>query len=539
MWRSPRVIAIALSTLTVLIASLLIAQFYSTGEPIIIEETAGDSTVYIEARHNAILFPGECLEVNWEINGINAVFIQTKHGYRGTTGLDKAVFCIWSDNDNPTLRVEFPDSSTESYVLDIQHLYASPLITGGLIVTIIAGCVLAYFTIGMSAVVVILTLVCFVPILSMNSSFEMDFSSHIYWANIARSSGSFEDMPPHFVFHYMTIQLSNIVNGMSLIRSAFFVTLTSQVGTALGFYTLFNMLDARTRDKPYLKIIYGFVAVSLLLVGPITYFLMGFRLPRTTALLYANTYHSPTMIVMRMFAVWLFVTIISIPAKWSKRVILYLLAIIILLLLASFSKPNYTLVIVPAYLVLMVLNFVRYRQVKLNTILVLVTLIITASVALGWQYFAVFSDESTNIIASERSEILVQWFGLYTTWESPPQKAVVEWFVSLIFPIAVYLLYLKKAWKDDALNLSWIALCGAIAMAVLFIEVPRTDHGNFVWGTRITTLITFGVSASFLIRQPEIWTWQALKSDWRFWICAMLFIVHVVHYIIAIIQFYG
>jgi hypothetical protein len=536
MHRSLEQVAIGVSGLVLFIAIFVIAGFYSNNQPAILEETGGDTTVYIEAARNVALFPGECISVKWEITGDNTVFIIRRGQSYRTTSLDSTVYCFWSQN--PTLRVDSPDgSSSDFYTVEIEHLYNSPLILLLLLIIIVAACTFAYLLLGVPAVLVILTAVLFTPILSISASLEYDFITHINWAQIGKTSGNIQDLPPHFVFHYLAITITNIFPSITLMRASFLVVLFSQIGTVLGLYYLFLALDPRTKQDYRLKILCSILALALVWVGPISYFTTGLSRPGSSAFLNAGIYHNPTLLVMRMFAVWLFVTLVSVPSKWSKRVIGYLIAIVTLLLLSTFSKPSYTFVIVPAYLVLIGIQFLRARKVSKNTLLVAATLIIPATLAVGLLYFAVYDANSTNIIATENSKILIELFGLYRVRGLTLPTIIIEWITSLLFPISVYVLYIKKAWRDDNLNLAWIALFGAIVMAALFIEVPRTSDGNFTWGTRITTLIVFAVSASFLLRQQA--SWLVTKKDWRLWLSVTLFMAHALFYATILIRYFA
>lgn len=527
MFQSQKKLSLAISGLILLIALPMLTVLYMNSEPAIIDETYGEeSTIYLEAARNSILFPGECLRFNWEINGINAVFISQYEKSRGTTGTNATIYCIWSEN--PTLQVIFQDESIEFYTLEITHLYKTPLVFTLLILAVTAACVLAYHLIGVSAVLIIITTLSFIPMMSINASTELDFQGHIGFLQLASDSGNLQDLPPHFIFHIFTLGLKSIFPFLSLMRATFFIVLFAMVTTVLGLYLLLRILDKRSQNSPYLRLLYGALAFALVWIGPIPYFISNPPLLRSSALLLANTYHSPTMLVMRLFSVLLFVGLLTVPKTLSKRYFLHIIAIISLLFLSAFSKPNYVLVIVPAYLIYMGILYIRHRQIP-HTILLLAIAVVLSTVAIvGLQYFAIFDANSTNVVASENSSVVIDWFGLYRIWGITPLSAIVAWLFSLSYPLFVYGLYFNKASRDDFLNLAWIALMGAIAMAVLFVEVPRTSHGNFIWGTRITTLLVFAMSTSFLIRQQKS---PLIKNiDWRFILCLGLFLMHFVGY---------
>lgn len=238
MVRSPKLIAIAISTLIVLIASFVVIGFYRDNQPAILGESIGESTIHIEAMRHAILFPGECLQVSWEINGIDAVYIMKSNRQLGTTGADSTIYCIWQEN--PRLRIDFPDGSSEIFTLEIQHLYRSPLIALLSLLTLIAISTIVYFTIGIPSVLAVLTIASFIPIFSINANIELDFQIHLSWVQSAIASGNYQNMPVHFIFHYSVILLQNIFPSMSMLHVAICVVILAQAGTVLGFYALFR-----------------------------------------------------------------------------------------------------------------------------------------------------------------------------------------------------------------------------------------------------------------------------------------------------------
>jgi hypothetical protein len=95
--------------------------------------------------------------------------------------------------------------------------------------------------------------------------------------------------------------------------------------------------------------------------------------------------------------------------------------------------------------------------------------------------------------------------------------------------MAVYILYFRKAIKDKSLNLSWLAFLIALTYMFLFYEVVGDGSRNFGWGGRVTLLIVFIISMTFLLRQRSVFL-QAFpkRFDWRFTTCLTIFILHLV-----------
>ena len=524
--RSTKMLAIALSTLIVLIIIFSLLAFYGSEREVVFNESYGDATISIKASRDAILFPGECLVLEWEMTGISSASLSLNNKITTINAIDHKTYCLWIDT--PIIDLEFSDNTSQSYTLPIRHLYRSFPVFILLVLSCASVCILSYLLFDVAGVLIIVTAISFTPILMTGATTGYDFSVHLGFIRNMQLSGNPQDLPPHFTFHYLTLAVTTIIPAISLENAAFIVVTIAQCFTAHALYSLLNILQAQSGNSRRMRVLNAVLAYLLLWVGPMSFFTRGITLQMESALLFANTYHSPTMLVMRPLSIYLFILLIRSPEKWSNRVIAYIGGIALLLLVGAHAKPSFIMVIVPAYIMLLCIQYLRDKQVNKIQLIVAATLIITMILALGWQYLAIYGDTGSNLAAKTGSGIKIEIFGLYRILRVAPLTILIEWFVSLIFPISVYLLYFKRAWRDNILNFSWIALAGAIAMIVIFIEVTRADDGNFGWATRITTLIVYTTSIGFILRQHHNRT--ETGHDWQFWFCISLFIVHALFY---------
>lgn len=74
-------------------------------------------------------------------------------------------------------------------------------------------------------------------------------------------------------------------------------------------------------------------------------------------------------------------------------------------------------------------------------------------------------------------------------------------------------------------------MIGSLLITILFVQYPNTQHGNFLWGTRIASLLLFVTSTIFLLeRSLHIVTkWEKILVT----ICWFIFVLHIVNFVIS------
>lgn len=121
------------------IGLLLMGLFVLDGP--VIADQQGAATVQFRAERQAVLLPGQCVPVRWQVDGVTAVYL----GRDGQGGVGEGSACL-DGTARPTLAVSFVDGRRIAYPLDVviavySWLFWLPLI--GCLVLIISGLWLA------------------------------------------------------------------------------------------------------------------------------------------------------------------------------------------------------------------------------------------------------------------------------------------------------------------------------------------------------------------------------------------------------------
>src|SRR5690606_9327 len=101
-------------------------------------------------------------------------------------------------------------------------------------------------------------------------------------------------------------------------------------------------------------------------------------------------------------------------------------------------------------------------------------ILIPAVLILGWQYLLTYGPQQNRLYEGEEASILFAPLELFLVhWHVAPLNLLSELVVSLLFPIAVYVLYFREARQDHLLNIAWLIFIAGQALAYLFIESPK------------------------------------------------------------------
>jgi len=95
--------------------------------------------------------------------------------------------------------------------------------------------------------------------------------------------------------------------------------------------------------------------------------------------------------------------------------------------------------------------------------------------------------------------------------------------LSILFPLVVYALYLKRACRNVHFNLAWLTF-GIGAFYTYFVAESgwRFGHGNFTWSGQISLLILFISATVFFIAQNRPFKWSI-----RMVACTYIFALHL------------
>jgi hypothetical protein len=364
------------------------------------------------------------------------------------------------------------------------------------------------------------------PVIAVPTSNHLtDYPQHLAYAERMAQSGT--PQTPHFLFQLLTIVTHSIILGSSFEVCGYIVSLAFYIllSVVVYSYVWYEVGNVSFADTP-LAYSYIYITLALMLVTPITLFTWP---THNMYLGYVGitVYHNPTIVVLKPLAVLLFVLVTRALSSHPLRDVPVITALAaILTVLSTLAKPSYTICLLPAVVLVWLCKYVRKERVMWPVLVLGLSL--PALVTLGWQYRFTYTSAAPGI-DNMPARIIFAPLGVYSFYSS---WLLPKFIASILFPLAVYALYAKRATQDFALNLSWlIFLIGSFYAYFLAESGPRFASGNFLWGAQVALFILFVSSVVFLMRQEIRARGErvaALKLSTRCVICIIVFGLHFV-----------
>jgi hypothetical protein len=527
--RLRRIIAFAILSV---VAALPLIYIYLHPIPYIFDTTVGNATIHFESSDSRLLFPGQCVGLKWDLEGIQAVAIN------GVGGIGHGTSVTCNTEMLPTMNLTLQDGTAKRYRLAEELLYTNPVIIG-LWVLIAGGLAgIAYGLFGISGVVFVLSIILFWSVTRIAMETGSDYVIHLRYQQIVLETGNLTALPPHPLYYALGLSGPALFPGVvSLIDSNLILLLLAYgVGSVALYGLLKSIVGVSFESKIREALVYIPLTLSLWCVVP----LVNFGNPLNTLIprpdIPMNMFNSPTLILVKPFALLAFLGIVKWASNAPKRLWLAILVTALALAAATLSKPNYTMALAPAAVLVLGLHFIRPGAFRLNRTFIIVGIIIPAIAVLGWQYLRVYAPSAgtTLYTAKQTTGIALAPTALFLTyWGFTVPQLIISSLASILFPLVVYLAYFKVAVRNLILNLAWLVFLGGQAFAYIFIEVGYEAAGNMTWGGRITLFVLFAVSLGFFLRQnaAAIFTEKRLPRDPRFYLCVVIYLLHVIPYL--------
>lgn len=513
-----------------ILAALPLVYLYRNPVPASLDTTVGTATVHFESSESRWLFPGQCVNLKWDLEGITEVSINGK----GRVGHDVDVTC--NTDMRPLMHVNFQDGTDQDFRLPVEALYTQPVIVGLWILVIVGISSVAYGLFGISGAVFILSVLLFWPVTRIAMETGSDYVIHLRYQQIVLDTKDLTALPPHPLYYLLGLSGPALFPGsVSLIDSNLALLLLAYgVGSVALYGLLKAMVGITFESKIREALVYIPLTLSLWCVVP----LVNYSNPLNTLIgrpdIPMNMFNSPTLIVLKPFAVLAFLGVVKWASDNPKRLWLAILGTALALVAATLSKPNYTMALAPAAVIIVALSFVR--PFRVNRTFLIAAIIIPAVLVLGWQYLRVYAPSAgkTLYTSTQPTGIGIAPLELFLVyWNFTLPQLIVGFLASIVFPAVVYLAYFKAAVRSLMLNLAWLVFLGGQAMAYLFIEIGYQAAGNMTWGGRITLWVLFAVTLGFFLRQnaETIFKNRQLPRDPRFYLCAVVYVLHVIPYL--------
>ena len=284
------------------------------------------------------------------------------------------------------------------------------------------------------------------------------------------------------------------------------------------------------------------LTVSLFLISmlfPVT----GIKLPgiygRYRGVFTPNPYHNATYLAARPFSVLCFFEFAGLlevyeekssfkEFPWKKG-----LCFGLFLLLATMTKPSFTLVLVATAGILMVYRLIKSRFRNWQAFLCLGICFIPTFCDLLYQFFGVFvsSSPEENLAGQALADTAESGIGIgfLTAWEKHCGNVPLAILLALAFPIVVLVFHAKDLKKDGTYRLSLQLLLVSLFTALFCYEKGfRLGDMNFSWGYMYGIFFAFVGAVTVLyrdtVRNPKkVLTWV----QWLFYLwhlgCGLLY----------------
>ena len=233
-----------------------------------------------------------------------------------------------------------------------------------------------------------------------------------------------------------------------------------------------------------------FISFGIIIAGPI-FLLVGIDNKFYFGYMGFALYHNPTILLLRPFALLLWLLIIKYsfsPINSGKAIFLGILVVI----LSTLAKPSYIICVLPA--MGLVVFWRKIRGKPTNWKFIFFGIFLPGIIVLLWQYKLAF-------MGSRDSNVILAPFKVIS-WMS--HKVALKFLLSIIFPLIVSLVYFKKVFEDKAMMIGWIIFGIGSFYGYFLAEGGISIYAaNFLWSTHITLFILFFQSIIFFLGQKS------------------------------------
>ena len=356
----------------------------------------------------------------------------------------------------------------------------------------------------------ILVLIIFSPIYYVNSYYKSntDFPLHAIFAIDLKEKG-IDSLPAftaaHAAWQYLLVFI-NWLTGFKFQKIGFIISVLSAEITFLILFLWFwpVLMNNKTSIWKSLTIILGVgLAAPISLLWPLDHHMyLGY--------IGITTYHSPTVILLKPFALLQFILAYKcfdnlVPLKNNQ-----ILAAGIVSLIAAYIKPSLAICILPALGVFAAYRVIQKRYVNFWGLVF--GFAVPSVLLLIWQFLVTY-------YANEAGGVMFLPLGIMSTYSN---NLILKLILSILFPLLVLIVYFKQAKIDDRLILGWLLLGFGLFFTYFFAESgPRIMDGNFGWGGEIALSLLFVISTLFYLEMPK-------KRPWVNVIVQASWILHIV-----------
>lgn len=350
----------------------------------------------------------------------------------------------------------------------------------------------------------------FEPLISTLSTNAFDYVTHLKWASDMENGQKL--ILPHPLYHVLTI-LSKKALAISYPQASTLVIVLSIFFLAILNY---NILKAHTS-----ALIAVFLSVCLLVITPLQLF---FAIDQHLYFGYIgiSIYHSPTMLLLKPLSLLAFCYALKSVDSPQHNNLSNGLALAFALFLSGISKPNFLMIVLPAFVLFLLITH-RLKSALMNKYIYL-AFFLPIIALLGLQFFQTFFfQDLSQATGATESHIVVLPFETMAHYSDFLFPKLI---LSIAFPLLAFLCYPRDFIQDKAVVFSCCCLLMGLVLTYFFAESGSRMHdGNFWWSGQMGLYLVFLFSVAFLVKNRHHLTIRTVDKV-KYSLCLMLFFLH-------------
>ncbi len=335
--------------------------------------------------------------------------------------------------------------------------------------------------------------------------YKQDILAHLTWAQQLAEQGVI--YLPHFTFQQLVVIVRALLplSAAELIQKGLSAWLAARSYKIAGllvlafFYGLTAILiqrrlstALRSAGSQHVGVLSILFTLVLMLVAPIN--LLTISQHRLyLGYIGINVFHNPTVIMLKPMALLIFWLLLDWVTKTPKP--MYVGGLAALTIYSTFTKPNFTICLLPVLCLWLVYRWWKKQPVRLTA--PLLGFILPSVLVLGYQYWFAYVNTAvaTHIVLAPLVEM--EYYA--------PSGLGWMFLLSFIFPLAVLILQFRRAVHDEALLVAWGIFLAGAAMTYLLAEQGGREYNlNFEWGAQVGLFILFIQSVIFTIKNWKL-----------------------------------
>ncbi|WP_208644361.1 hypothetical protein [Pseudomonas wadenswilerensis] len=356
----------------------------------------------------------------------------------------------------------------------------------------------------------VISVVIFEPLINKLSTIGGDYVAHLKWASEIEEYGKL--ILPHPLYHILVIFAKNLLTIDYVAASTLVILLAISLLAILNYRILATSVSMPT------AILFS---VCLLLVTPLQAFFVADN-HLYFGYIGITVYHSPTMLLLKPLSLIVFCYALKAADRPAEGQRLHAMAFAFAVFICGISKPNFLLIILPAFVLFLLIT--QQLASTMQRPYIYGAFFLPTLLVLSLQFFHTYFFQGLSVgTGHEESHVLFLPFETFSHYSG---FLIGKLFLSIAFPLLVLLFYPKASAKNKALILAFLCLLMGMILTYFFAESGyRMYAGNFWWSGQIGLYLAFLFSLTFLLGNMKSLT-TTLLDKIKFGLCIAVFFAH-------------